>query len=141
MVKKTPAEVADKWASRLKGATEEVRKGIDAVTESPTKKAAAQMDKLKARLLEAIESGYMKKRLEAVTLEEWKTMAKEGAARIAGGVDAKGKAKMEKLMADLLPHIEEGQKKIASMPSTTLEDSIARAEAFIRHMHEFKKKR
>ena len=40
MSRLTPDEAAVKQANRLKGATEEIRKGIERVTVSPTAKAA-----------------------------------------------------------------------------------------------------
>jgi len=138
MPKRNPTDVAAKWSRNLKGATEEIRRGVAAVTESPPQKAAKNMDKIRERWIAALDK--MKDGLEGVPVEEWKRLTEAGIGKISIGVDAKGTAKMETVMKNLLPHIEAGQSKIEGMPSVTLEDNIARMEAFVRHMATFKKK-
>ena len=39
---KTPAQIAQKWARDLAASTETIRQGVEAVSESPTSKAAAR---------------------------------------------------------------------------------------------------
>jgi len=136
MAKRTPAAVAEKWARNLKGATEEIRRGVAAVTESPPQLAAQNMDKIRERWLASLDR--MREGLMAVSVEEWRRLTEAGIGKISIGVDAKGKARMERAMTGLLPHIEEGQAKIRNMPSVTLEDNIARMDAFIRHMAKFR---
>ena len=69
----TPEEFAEKHARRLKAAVEDIRAGVERVTESPTAKAAAKQDKMIARLQEAVSSGKWAARLKAVPLEDWKS--------------------------------------------------------------------
>jgi len=135
----TPIEAAEKQASRLKGATEDIRRGIDRVTASPTAAAAAQKDKMKVKLNAAIDSGKWAKGLQAISLEEWKNKAKnKGVNRIAEGIDG-AKAKQVDFYSKLLPAVDAARAKVVSMPSTTLEDNINRMTTYIREMNKFKK--
>ena len=134
MAKVTADEFAEKWSRRLKGATEDIRKGVEKVSEAPSKKAIAKKEKLKARLIEAIDNGVWEKRLGKVTLEDWKNkFINKGLSRISAGVDG-ATPKMRDFAGVLLPHIENLQKQVEKMPDVTLEDSVRRAETFIRGM-------
>ena len=140
MAKLTPEQFAEKHNRRTKAALEDMRAGVQGVTEAPTAKAAAKQEKMRQRLLEALESGKWANGLKRVSLEEWKQkMLELGLNRVATGLDA-NKKKVEEFAAQLLPHIEEGQKLIEKMPDVTLEDSINRMTAFTRHMSKFKRK-
>lgn len=131
---KTPKQATEKWGRNLKGASQDIKDGIDRVTESPAAKAADQIDKMRIKLIEAFDSGKVEASLRAVSLEDWKDAFKNvGVSRIAAGVD-KSTNKMEDFFAFLLPHVEAGQAKIKNMPSTTLEDNINRMVEFSRHM-------
>jgi len=139
MAKLTPKEFQEKHARRLKGAVEDVRRGIDRVTESPTEKAAAKQDKMLSNLTAAVSSGKWAAGLKRVSLEEWKKKARDvGVNRIAAGIDA-AEGKVVAFAEQLLPHIDRGQAKIKSMPDVTLDDNINRATSFMRHMAEFRR--
>jgi len=139
MAKLTAAEFQEKHARRLSAAVEDVRKGIDRVTVNPCELAAAKQEKMLANLTAAVNDGRWAAGLKRVTLEEWKDKAKNvGAGRIASGINA-AKAKVIAFAEQLLPHIDAGQAKIATMPDITLEDNIARMTDFIRHMATFKR--
>jgi len=140
MAKLTPEQFAEKHNRRTKAALEDMRAGVEAVTVAPTEKAAAKQEKMRQRLLEALENGKWANGLKRVSLEEWKQkMIELGLNRVASGLDA-NKKKVEEFAAQLLPHIEAGQKLIEKMPDVTLEDSINRMTAFIRHMSKFQRK-
>jgi len=139
MAKLTAVEFQEKHARRTKAATEDVRKGIDRVTENPCEKAAAKKDKMLTNLTAAVSSGKWERGLKRVSLEEWKKKARDiGVNRIAAGIDG-AKAKTIAFAEELLPHIDRGQAKIASMPDVTLDDNINRMVAFVRHMGEMKR--
>lgn len=140
MPKITPEQFADKHNRRTKAALDDMRAGVEAVSEAPTAKAAAKQEKMRQRLLEAIESGKWANSLKRVSLDDWKQkMIDLGINRVAAGLDA-NKAKVQEFAAQLLPHIEAGQKLIEKMPDVTLEDSINRMTTFIRHMSKFQRK-
>lgn len=139
MAKLTPEEFQEKHARRLKAAVEDVRKGIDRVTESPTSKAASKQDKMLTNLTAAVQNGKWAAGLKRVTLEEWKTKARDiGVNRIAAGIDG-AKSKVVAFAGELLTHIDRGTERIKSMPDVTLDDNINRMTSFIRHMAEFKR--
>lgn len=138
MVRVTPEEFAEKWSRRLKSATEDIRKGVEKLDKNPTELAIKKKEKLKQRLIEAIDSGRWERALQRVTLEDWKrAMISKGLNRIPAGVD-EATPKMSEFGKALLSHIEGGQKAIENMPDLTLEDNINRMVTFIRHMSKFR---
>ena len=139
MPKLTAAEFQEKHARRLKAAASDIRIGIEKVTESPTKKAAAKIDKMRNNWLAKIDDGTTKRRLEAVPLETWKAQAiNVGIGRIAQGIDG-ASAKVIDFATKLLPAVEAAQKKVKAMPDLTLEDNINRMTTFVREMSQFRK--
>jgi protein-disulfide isomerase-like protein with CxxC motif len=139
MARLTAAEFQDKHARRLKAAVEDVRKGIDKVTESPTDKAAAQQDKMLTRLTAAVQAGKWAQGLRRVSLEDWKKKARDiGVNRIAAGIDA-AKDKVTAFAEQLLPYIDRQKAAIQNMPSVTLDDNINRMNTFIRGMAQFRR--
>jgi len=139
MAKLTAVEFQEKHARRLKAAVEDVRKGIDRVTENPCEKAAAKQDKMLTNLTAAVTSGKWAAGLKRVSLEDWKKNARDiGVNRIAAGIDG-AKAKVIGFAEQLLPHIDREKAKIASMPDVTLDDNINRMTSFVRGMAAFKR--
>lgn len=139
MAKLTAQEFQEKHARRLKGAVEDVRKGIDRVTENPCDKAAAKADKMLTNLTASVTSGKWAAGLKRVTLEEWKRKARDiGVNRIAAGIDGAAD-KVVAFAEQLLPHIDREQAKIKAMPDVTLDDNINRMTSFIRGMANFKR--
>jgi len=140
-MKVTPAEFAEKHARRTKAALEDMRKGIQAVTEAPGLAASKKADKMRTNLLDAIDSGKWARRVAAVTLDDWKTaMLDKGVARVPAGIDA-ARAKTEAFATQLLAFEEAALVKLNQMPDLTLEDSIARSAFWIREMSKFEFKR
>ncbi len=134
MAKLTSQEFREKHARRLKASTEDMRRGIDRVTENPCEKAASKQDKMLTNLTAAVQSGKWASGLRRVSLDEWKTAARDvGVNRVAAGIDAAA-AKVERFADDLLPHIDRGVAALSSMPDITLDDNINRMTTFTRHM-------
>ncbi len=141
MVKLTAVEYQEKHARRLTAAVEDVRRGVDRVTENPMEKAAAKQDKMLANLTKAVTDGRWAAGLKRVTLEDWKTKTRDvGANRIAAGIAA-ASGKVIAFAEELIPHINSGQAKLASMADITLEDNIQRMVTFTRHMATMKRKK
>lgn len=140
MVSRSSAEIADKWARRLKGATSDIASGIQKLTESPMEKAVAKKEKLKANWNRAVDSGIWERQTARYPLEKWKRDAGEvGVTRIASGVD-KALDKYRDFATWLTARVQEGQAKIAKISDLTLEDRINRMVTFVRHMAEQKYK-
>jgi hypothetical protein len=139
MSRLTPEEAASKQASRLKGSTEDIRRGIDRVTSSPTAKAATKQAKMLTNLTASISDGTWAKRLNAVSLEDWKKQARDvGVNRISAGIDAAHQKQVD-FYGKLLPAVDAAKGKIASMPDVSLEDNINRMTTYVREMSKFKK--
>lgn len=138
-VKLSPEEAAKKWSERLSGSTSIIASQVAKVTTAPSSLAVKKKDKMKTKLIAAIDSGKWERNLGSVTLDEWKTqMATKGIPRISGGATA-AQPKVTDFFRDLFPHIETGQAKVAAMPDLTLEDGINRAATMMRHMATFKR--
>lgn len=138
-VRVTDAQWAEKWGRRLKGATQDIRNGVERVTESPMELAAAKQDKMLANVTEAVRSGKWARGLRRRTLAEWKDRVLNiGVGRIPAGVDA-AEGDVREFARDLIDHQNAGLGRIDAMPDVTVEDGIARAAAWIRHMAEFER--
>ncbi len=139
-VKVMAEEYAEKHARRLKASVEDIRRGVERVTEAPTAKAAAKQDQMLANLNRAVQDGKWAAGLRRVTVEEWKAKTiNKGLPRIAAGVD-EAHDKVVAFATDLLAHEDGVLRKIETMPDLTLEDSINRASTWIREMSKFKRK-
>jgi hypothetical protein len=135
----TPQQATRKWASRLKGATQEIREGVERVTESPMDKAADKADKYLEGVQNAVSSGKFADRLRATPLSTWKdNTLNKGIGRIAAGVDA-AEGKVETFFGELLPFQERLANQVDSMPDVTLDDSIQRMISWTRGMSEFRR--
>ncbi len=139
MARVNPVEFQEKHARRLKAAVPDIQKGVEGVTSSPTEAAAAKADKMLANLTASVQSGKWARNLKRVSLSDWKEkMIVKGIPRISAGIDG-AKAKTIAFAEDLLPHVDAGVAKIKNMPDLSIQDSIARAGAFIMHMSEMKR--
>jgi len=140
MAKLTAAQFAEKQARRLQGATEDMKMGVQSVTEAPTKKAAQKADKWFQR----ISADETKKRyvdgLNKVSLSDWQEkMINKGIPRVAAGIQA-ARPKVEAFAEKLLAYEDNLKAKVDQMPDLTLEDSANRMTAWMRGMAEFKNK-
>jgi hypothetical protein len=130
-------ETYKKWNDRLSNNTQAVKDGIDRVTENPMAKAAAKEDKWFAGVQKAKSSGRWKRGLMGVSLEQWKTKARDiGADRIPAGAAA-AEQKMTGFYNKLLPFEEKLRTQVRAMPDVTIQDSIARSTAWITGMSQF----
>lgn len=138
MAKVTPVEFAEKWKRRMSQSTEDIRRGIDRVSEAPGVKAAAAADRMVQNLTESVTSGRWGRKVSEVSLADWKNAAKEkGLARVATGA-AQAEAKMARIAAELLPAVDAAAAEANALPKGTIDDSINRAATFMRRMREFK---
>jgi len=138
-VKLTAAEFREKHARRLKASVDDIRAGVERVTEAPGAKAAAKADKWIQNLSKQETVDKWKRQVGKVSLDDWKSaMTNKGVGRIAAGIDASA-AKVEEFADKLIQHQNAGLGKIAGMPDLTLEDSIQRMTEWTRHMSNFKR--
>lgn len=138
-VRGTPAEISQKWRDRTSAATGDYVAGVRRVTRPPGEQAARQAQKYLDKTRENVQK--FQRNVAAVSLEDWQSAAEEkGAPRLATGVQAAA-GKVEAFHAEVSPHIDRGLQHLASMPSTSLQDGIARASWWIQHMASFRKGR
>lgn len=136
---KNPQQVAQKWANRLNAATTEITNGVNAVVDNPAEQAIAKKQKLVQNFNAAVNDGRWERGLRSVTLQSWKdSMLTKGLPRIGQGATA-GQPKMAAFMQALLPYQENLKATVDNMPDLTIEDSVARAGAWIRGMAQFSK--
>ena len=134
MARVTADEYAEKWARRLSGATQDIKKGIEKVKTSPTAKAADKAELALRKIMEAFNNGTWAAQLRKVSLESWRESAiGKGLDRIAKGVtDATPGQKVmaQKLLAAVDASVAEAEKT----PRGSLEDNIGRMVTFVRGM-------
>lgn len=139
MPKLTPEKAADKQVKNLKASTEQIKSGVNAVTESPMEKAAAQSEKCKLKFIEAIDSGKWAASLRRVTLQMWKdAFLTKGVTRIGTGAEA-AKPKLTAFYREFFPFLETVQAECAAMDNLSIDDAVAIAEHNIRRIAEFKR--
>lgn len=130
MATRDPAFVTDKWANNLSASTESIRAGVQAVTVSPTEKAAAKADDWVAGVTRSKEK--FQRGLRRVSNADWQNaMIEKGLPRVASGAQA-AKPKMESFMREFLPHVDRVAQQVRAMPKGGIENGIARATAQIR---------
>lgn len=134
MARLNAADVAAKWAANTKQATKAYEAGIQGVDQSPMEAAAAKADKYVQGVQDSVSSGKYQQNLRAVSLPDWKNAAiTKGSRRITDGVNA-AMPKMQQVMSQLLPQIEQIQAAVKAMPDTTEADREARMVENMRRM-------
>lgn len=136
MARLTPQEAAAKWALRTAAASGDAARGIERVQSAPGQAAARAAEKWHTKVSQA--KPKFAANSAAVSLEEWRAAAIAGTSRIASGVEAK-KGKQERFMAEFLPHLDRAAAAIAAMPTTTVDQAIAKSAAQIRHNAAFRR--
>lgn len=140
MAKLNATEFADKLITRTRQAQGDYVKGIQRTTVNPAAEAAKAVSKWQVKVTSQEARDKFQRNLSRVSATDWQNAAVNvGAPRLSQGIDA-ARSKIEAVAGPLLQHIDAGQAKIKSMPSTSLEDNLARSQAFIRHMAEFGKR-
>lgn len=136
-VRATPQDATSKWVTNLSGSTERIKAGVQRVTTAPGQQAAAQSQKWLQRVTASHDK--WRTRVAAVSLSSWQTsMVEVGVPRVAQGAQAK-QDKYTAFAAEFFPYLDQGVRRIDTMPSTTLEDNINRAVAMIRHNAGFRR--
>lgn len=135
-VRGTPESITAKWVQRTSGATQQVIEGVARVQQAPGQKAAAQ----KAVYLANVQAKADKweRNVRAVSLQDWQAATTAGAQRIAAGVQAK-QGKMQAFLRDFIPHVEQVQNRVNSMPRGTMEQNINRMIENVRGMAAFRR--
>lgn len=136
MARVNAQEYADKWGRRLSASTQDIRRGVERVSEAPGASAARNADRMLAGIQVAIQDGRWQRAVAGVSLQDWKeaTISK-GIGRIASGVEG-AMSKQRDMAERLLAAVDTVKSRVDQMPSTTLEDRINRMVTFARGMSE-----
>jgi hypothetical protein len=138
MPRMTPQELAAKWKTRTSAATQDVVAGVNRVTESPGRKAAAQRAAWQNNVVAAADK--WERRVAAVPLDAWKAATVDGANRIASGVQAKA-GKVESFWTEFGPFQDSVTQQTRSMPRGNLQQNLARMINQATRTAEFKRTR
>lgn len=138
MAQLNPTQAAANWRKGMAASGDKFKAGVQAVTESPTAKAAMAIDRQVQGVIAAAQSGKTQRALNAVTLESWKNdMINKGATRISTGA-ATAEPKVAQFMNEFFPHLQAG---IAQLPPRgDLEQNLQRAAAMARHNAAFQRR-
>lgn len=130
-----PAAAATKWVTSMQSAGPAYEAGIDGVNQAPGAKAAAAS----AKYLAGVQANLQKfeRNSMSVSLQEWKTAAKEkGASRLGTGATA-AQAKFGAFTTSFFTYLKNGQAEIDAMPTTTYEQRKAKANRQMDYNHAY----
>lgn len=128
----------NKWQQNLTNSTASIKAGVQAVTTAPGQAAAKAADKWQAKLQDPATKAKFAANVGKVSLADWQNaVINTGIGRIASGA-AKGASKYGAFAQKFYPFLQNVKGQIDSMPSTTLEDNIARMTAQVRAVAQFK---
>lgn len=136
-VRSDPQTATARWVQGMSNAQPAMQRGVQSVTVSPGQAAAAAADKWLQNVSQAKEK--FARRVGSVTLAQWQNaMNQYGISRAGQGAQQK-QAKMQSFMQEFLPFLKSGVDAVHAMPRMTIEDSVNRAAAMIRHNHTFQR--
>lgn len=134
----TAQQAATKWERQLRGAGDSIREGVQAVTEDPMKKAAAQKQRYIDGVTAAVNSGKWERGLNRVTLEDWKrALIEKGIPRMQQGYE-QGHKKYEMFFAEFGPYLARLREHLRSFKRGDLEANIQRMTEAIRFLKKFR---
>lgn len=135
----TAQEFAEKWANRASAAQGDYVAGVQRTDKDPTALAIAALPRMKARVIEAIDSGKVAAGLRRAGKQGWiDGVVSKGANNYSSGVLA-SKEKVATAAGPLLSYIAAGQSRLSSMPANTDAEREARMLAFTRWMRAYQK--
>jgi len=135
----TPQQWSEGWQSGMRNAVPKIQRGVAAVTESPTAKAAGKKDAWLAGVNRAHMDGSYERGCLSVTLQAWKDLtAAKVATSLPTGVTAAA-AKVTNIATQLTAHINQALPTVNAMPKVTLQDSVAKVSAWMTHMAAFRR--
>lgn len=123
-----PASATAKWVRNIGNATQSITEGVQAVTQAPGAKAAAQVNVWLQRIQQS--ANKWAKNVGAVSLSDWQAAMIAGIPKIASGAQAK-QGKYQAFATKFFPHLQQGVAQVKSMPKGTLADAKARASFMI----------
>jgi len=139
MVKVKPVDyVASKWKSRAQSAVEDYKRFVQSPSRDPIAAAISMKETLVAKMRSDETWRKWEEKLSAVGFKGWlEAVLTKGVQRYPQGIEF-GSKYYEQFYSEFSKHLEAGLEQIYRMPRVTLEDSINRAAAMIRHNAKFR---
>lgn len=120
-----------KWVAAMQGAGTAYTDGINAVTTAPGQLAAAASAKYLARVQANV--AKFEKNSAAVDVGTWKQLAiSKGAPRLGSGATA-AQSKVKAFQDSFFAYLKQGQATINAMPTDTIDQALAKANAQARY--------
>jgi len=137
---RTPEQIADKHIRNLSASLEDIRAGVQAVTEAPGLKAAKSREKWLQRTRESADK--WEENVASVPLDSWqRSTIEKGVDRIPQGAAASRQKQIQfhtQLQAFRRNSVEP---ELSRLPDTTLENRLQRMMVNARRMSEFRFRR
>ncbi len=132
-------QIAEKWARNTKAATQSMKDGVLAVTDSPMEKAAARAEAMVAGVQRSVAEGRWQAGLRRVPLQVWKDrMISKGLPRVSQGV-TDAQPDFANFMSEFMPYVAEGQRQLESTPRGDLQTNMSRMMQMVQYLSEFKR--
>lgn len=129
--------VASKWATRTSAAAQDYVDGVTSTDKDPTALAIAAIPRMRARVLESIDSGKVAAGLRRVGKQGWiAAVQAKGAANFSSGVQA-AEGKVAAAFAPLLAFESNLQRQVQAMPANTDAEREAKMLAWVRGMRTY----
>jgi hypothetical protein len=136
-VRSDAATATSRWVNGMSNSSDAAKRGVAAVNVSPGLSASQAADKWLAKVTQSKDK--FARRTAAVTLQQWQaSMNNYGIQRMASGAQQK-QQKFTSFMQEYLPYLKSGVEQIQQMPKNTLDDSINRMVAMVRHNAQFQR--
>jgi len=138
-VRLRPAEsILQKWVERAKAGAALYREHTATPKRDPTAAAISMKASWQAKMRAEETAAKWEQGLRNVGFQGYLYGVQvKGVQRFTSGIDA-GAPYMQQFLSQFLPHVAAGLSQIYRMPKATLEDSIQRAAAMIRHNARFR---
>lgn len=136
----SPQDYASRWSQGLQTSGTKITQGVNAVQVAPSVNAIKNKVKMLTNFQASVNDGTWERNTAKIDLPTWRqAMLTKGVPRIAqGAINAENK--MAAFASQLIPFEQSLQSTVQAMPSTTLEENIARSGAWIRGMAKFQMK-
>lgn len=140
MAKNVQASI-DKWRRNMAQAGEAVKAGVNAMSETPGVKAAAQKDKYARRVAESVNDGTYERGQLSYTISDYKdAVVKKGVSNMLTGA-ANLSNRAQRSMQEQLNYANQVSEMVNGMPTGTLEEGIQKSAETIRLMAAGRKNR
>ena len=131
---------ADRWAGSAAVAQPRFVEGVQSTTKDPTALAIAQSQKLQANFIQSVQSGRWARGLQRSGKAGWQAATVAKANNYSTGIAA-SKDKYAQAIGPVLQVMGQLQTQVQAMPKGNIQDSVARATAWMTGLHNWKLQR